>query len=937
MTDGSASPVPDRPEPRRQVGHYRIDEELGAGSFSRVFLARDLRSGQRVALKLLSIEQVGAALRDRFEIERRALAQMNSDYVARLYDSGVVDGQYYFAIEYVDGLPLTTFCDRHELAIGARVELFAKVCRGVGHIHRHAVIHRDIKPGNVLVTEIDGRFVPKIIDLGLARGIDRLLHAEHIPTAPGVVLGTLGFMAPEQAGGGRGHRGTLDARADVYSLGALLYVLLAGDLPIGEAELRGLGLAEQLQRLLRADPKPPSRKVRELHDAEPSRAAAIARARGVEAPDLIGVLFGDLDWIVMKAMEREPRRRYDSVAAFERDLADYLALRPVSARPPSRRYAFRKFLRRNRVAVGIVALTMLALVAVTTLAIRGWYQAVENARLDAANLQLALAEAATARTNERLARERAEEEIRRQEAVAGNIAARARAAVERGDYESALAVYDEAIGNVAVDQRQLTIDRIRALDGARRYAEAADLLAGLPGIENDAQLQVLLADLGADRLRNPLVNLAAAERALELDRTSGELAPADRLYVRALLTDDPLEVLHLLTEARGHDPYHRRVNDCLGASLLLTGRFEEAFRFRETLEALYPDDPQTWFFSLSIASIRGEEAAADALLARIEDRFSERDLRLAEMIRGACALVPFLNRMMRDNLEDPGRVSVGTVWRIVSTIVPLKRAIDDMMPEPGEAADIPAGVTFLRTPPAIVGIYRPLWDALRGQPGGNLLDNMKLAFEAVMARSVEGSLPAIYAMAAAIDGDREGCMGALRKSLTLPSGVLERRTILLQDLLVAAALLSDKEFVGEPRERFAADVRGWVAEACELANKTAGECNVIYHAAYRVESDRLAELIACWRRLAPEAASPRLADAELHYYRRDHELALRIVETVEPGKLEDWQRSWAERLREGIQRARAGAAPTVERQPEDRDAAEATSGKSSAGRSSSGK
>ncbi|MCA8973863.1 MAG: hypothetical protein KDC98_04040, partial [Planctomycetes bacterium] len=546
----------------------------------------------------------------------------------------------------------------------------------------------------------------------------------------------------------------------------------------------------------------------------------------------------------------------------------------------------------------------LALTTVTLLAVNGWIRANEVAALEKRNSTLSASRAETAQQNENLAREKAEKEFALRVAAGESLLAAAEAAARRGDFVRALALYDEAVANGAIDDRRLAILRVGALDNARRYSEATELLATISGADDDANLQVLLADLGVDRLRDPLRDLGAASRALELDAESHALAPADRCYMRALLSDDPQEVLQLLLQARRHDPYHRRVNDSLGTTLLLMGQFEAALRFKDVLESIYPDDPQTWFYSLAVVGISGDEDAAQAILDQIGERFGREDARLAEMIYRAVALGPYMNEKLREGLSQSSGLDFSVLMRVVTTIVPLQRAIEDALPEEGS---VPSGVAFLRTPPAIVNVYRPLWLALKGDHNKDLSGRLKAALVEIVDRSVEGTVPMIYAMLTGLTADRDAAVKALHKALTLPSGVLERRTLLLQGLMIGAALLMDDGLQGELRDTLREDVRAWVDEACDLPDKTAGEYYVIWQGADKSRSGRALEVVSGWRRVAPQDPAATLAFATELLTIGSLDLPESLVAAIDVEALPEWQRKWVGTLVAFMQRKRAEA------------------------------
>ncbi len=353
--DQPATPEPPRPE---RIGPYRILDVLGEGGMGTVYLAEQKEPvRRRVALKLIRLGMASDNVLRRFEAERQALAMMNHDNIAKIYEAGLTEqGQPYFVMEHAPGLPLTEHCDKHRLSTKERLELFQQVCSGVQHAHQKGVIHRDLKPSNVLVTVQQGRAVPKIIDFGLARATDHRLVTATIYTEQGRVLGTPEYMSPEQA---EMSSQDIDTRTDVYSLGVMLYELLVGALPFTREELRKAGLLEIQRKIREDDPPKPSTRLTSV-GTNPEQ---VAKLRRTTPARLHRALRSDLDWVVMRAMEKDRNRRYSTAVALEEDLGRYLGSEPVMAGPPSAGYRIRKFVRRYRVQVAsglAVSLTVVA-------------------------------------------------------------------------------------------------------------------------------------------------------------------------------------------------------------------------------------------------------------------------------------------------------------------------------------------------------------------------------------------------------------------------------------------------------------------------------------------------------------------------------------------------------------------------------------------------
>ena len=302
LFDVDAADAPTHPG---NVGPYRLIRELGVGGMGQVWLAEQTEPVRRlIALKLIRAGMYDAAVVQRFQAERQSLAIMDHPAIAKVFDAGTTPvGQPYFAMEYVDGLPITDYCDQNRLSIRERLTLFVQVCEGVQHAHQKAIIHRDLKPSNILVVEVDGKPRPRIIDFGLAKAITPSAPGQTLFTHLGTFLGTPGYMSPEQADP---EVRDIDTRADVYSLGVVLYELITGFVPFDTTDWKKQKLDEMLRQLREADPRRPSSKVSANRNTSSGRAAA----RGVDSRHLVKLLRGDLDWIALKALEKDRERRY---------------------------------------------------------------------------------------------------------------------------------------------------------------------------------------------------------------------------------------------------------------------------------------------------------------------------------------------------------------------------------------------------------------------------------------------------------------------------------------------------------------------------------------------------------------------------------------------------------------------------------------------------
>jgi serine/threonine protein kinase/WD40 repeat protein/tetratricopeptide (TPR) repeat protein len=388
-------------------GRYRLERRIGVGGMGEVWEAEQTEPvRRRVAVKLIKWGMDSRAVLARFAAERQALAVMEHTSIARVFDAGSTpSGRPYFVMELVDGVPITQFCDERRLTPEQRLELFVPVCQAIQHAHMKGVIHRDIKPSNVLVTVVDGRPVPKVIDFGVAKATAPTLTDATFSTGVGSVVGTLPYMSPEQAGL---NNQDIDTRSDVYSLGVLLYELLTGNTPLDARRLRRAAIDEALRMVREVDAPRPSDKL-STADTLPSLAAC----RGTEPKKLTGLLRGELDWVVLKALEKDRGRRYESPLAFAADVQRHLANEVVTARPPTPGYKLRKFVRRNKgpVTAGLaVFVALLGGVIGTTLGLfeakRGRDDAVEAQTKEAIQRGKAEENENTAKANADLAFER---------------------------------------------------------------------------------------------------------------------------------------------------------------------------------------------------------------------------------------------------------------------------------------------------------------------------------------------------------------------------------------------------------------------------------------------------------------------------------------------------------------------------------------------------
>jgi eukaryotic-like serine/threonine-protein kinase len=386
--------------PGDRIGRYVLREQIGEGGCGVVYVAEQEEPiRRRVALKVIKLGMDTRSVIARFEAERQALAMMDHANIARVLDAGATDtGRPYFVMELVRGIRITDYCDQNNLSTQQRLDLFNQVCRAIQHAHQKGIIHRDIKPSNVLVTLHDGVPVPKVIDFGIAKATEGRLTDLTVYTELHQFIGTPAYMSPEQA---EMSGLDVDTRSDIYSLGVLLYELLTGKTPFDARELLQAGL-DQMRRIIREqEPVKPSTRLSTLTHADLSE---VARHRHVEAPKLIHAVRGDLDWIIMKALEKDRTRRYETANALAGDIERHLNHEPVVARPPGNLYRFRKLVRRNKLAVAAASAVLAALVV--GLGLATWLFFRERAALKTADRNASQAEKQAQRAEAEAARSR---------------------------------------------------------------------------------------------------------------------------------------------------------------------------------------------------------------------------------------------------------------------------------------------------------------------------------------------------------------------------------------------------------------------------------------------------------------------------------------------------------------------------------------------------
>ena len=344
-------------DPGSHIGPYRLLQQIGEGGMGVVYMAEQIEPlRRRLALKIIKPGMDSSRVIRRFEAERQALALMDHVNIAKVLDAGTTEtGRPYFVMELVSGVPITKYCEDGRLTVRERLELFVPVCRAIQHAHQKGIIHRDIKPSNVLITMQDGKPTPKIIDFGLAKAIDQRLTEQTMFTQQGEVIGTVAYMSPEQA---EMSALGVDTRSDIYSLGSLLYELLTGSTPLDRESLQEAGFVERLRMIKEEEASPPSSLL-----SNSATLSQVAAGRRSDPAKLTKLIKGELDWVVMKCLEKERTRRYETTTDLARDIENFLSDEPVQACPASVGFRLRRFVRRNKKSLGSITAFVVLLIA----------------------------------------------------------------------------------------------------------------------------------------------------------------------------------------------------------------------------------------------------------------------------------------------------------------------------------------------------------------------------------------------------------------------------------------------------------------------------------------------------------------------------------------------------------------------------------------------
>jgi serine/threonine protein kinase len=572
--------TPLREGPGTQIGPYKLLQQIGEGGFGVVFLAEQTEPMLRkVALKIIKLGMDTRQVVARFEQERQALAMMDHPNIARVLDAGATEtGRPYFVMELCKGDPIVDYCDKNSLSIDERLDLMAQVCNAVQHAHGKGIIHRDLKPSNILVGTQDGRPNAKVIDFGIAKATSQKLTDKTLFTEHQQVIGTLQYMSPEQAEGSL----DIDTRTDVYSLGVLLYELLTGSTPFDKKTLQNAMYGE-IQRMIReVEPHKPSTRLSDSHDT----IASIAARRRIE-PKRLGVLVrGELDWIVMKALEKDRSRRYETANGLAMDIRRYLSGEDVVAAPPSASYRLRKFVRRHQGQVVAASLVMLVLVAGVIGTTFGMLEANRSAEQE--HLAKLAAESA---------------KVRAEEAAAAEAAAKRDAEQRRAEAEANLAFArkgNEILGSV-----------FRGLDPTRDYGTVAELRAALRDNLTEAVTQLEGSAIG-----DPLEVAAMQQQLASSLLALGEAKAASEVFAKEFaVREERLGSDHADTLASANN---------LAEAWLDAGKLEEGLQLLEDTYArrkakLGPEHPDTLLTLANLAGANHRTGRLDASLPLFEE------------------------------------------------------------------------------------------------------------------------------------------------------------------------------------------------------------------------------------------------------------------------------------------------------------------------------
>lgn len=552
------------------IGRYKLLEKIGEGGMAVVYMAEQERPvRRRVALKVIKLGMDTKSVVARFEAERQALAMMDHPNIAKVFDAGSTEaGRPYFVMELVRGVSITAYCDQERLRPRERLELFVKVCSAVQHAHQRGIIHRDLKPSNVMVTMHDDEAVPKIIDFGIAKATNQRLTEKTLFTRYAQIIGTPAYMSPEQA---QMSDLDIDTRSDIYSLGVLLYELLTGIAPFAEEELRRAGYAEMQRIICEEEPVKPSTKLSTLGET----LTEVAKQRCSTPESLRKTIRGDLDWIVMKSLEKNRTRRYETASAFKRDIRRYLKSEPVEARKPSAGYRLQKCLYRHRVRTLVILLAVVFIGAMTTLLARAY------------------------RDRQHRAKDRAT-----------RILSQSRTSYAKGDRKTALEQVESILQSrhVGPDARLL---KASILADTSRGEEAREMLDSL--LQEEPAIAGAAHGLLARILRENWVGSTEELEEIESHhRHAKSLLPetAEAYFLRATIALTVKDKLNLLTQALWIDGSHYASHRLRAYIYHASGKYDEMEDDAIAMSAILPQDPLGYSLQAMALGEKGHYAEA---------------------------------------------------------------------------------------------------------------------------------------------------------------------------------------------------------------------------------------------------------------------------------------------------------------------------------------
>jgi hypothetical protein len=622
-TGGTAVLTPAEEKIGSSIGRYKLLEMTGEGGFGSVYVAEQQEPVKRhVALKVIKLGMDTKQVVARFEAERQALAMMEHPNIAKVFDAGATDtGRPYFVMELVRGEKITVYCDEHRLTTRQRLKLFIQVCRAIEHAHQKGVIHRDIKPSNILVTVQDGVAVPKVIDFGIAKATSGSLTEKTVFTQHDQFVGTPAYMSPEQA---EMSSADIDTRTDIYSLGVLLYELLTSETPFETKNLLARGFDEMRRVIREIEPQLPSLRLRAKRKEERTTAA---KRHGTDVPKLISLMSGDLDWVVMKCLEKDRARRYDTADSLAADVQRFLDHEPVAARPPSALYRFQKLVRRNRLAFAAAACVWLALVI--ALGVTSSFVIKEKQARSLAEIETAAA------NRDRQNADMARDEAQAQEKKAVEAETQAEAARLKAEEATARAVTSEAEARAALKKASEASEKAQVAD---QQAQASKSEA------QTARQQATVAISEAEKVAETVVRqtqtdaaLAAAETVQWQASLSNVLNYVDSLPAPAVFSlagtlfdsGEPIPSWEApLLRRRGE--WRARQSDWAGA----------AADFSAFLK-LQPDVPQPYDALAHVRAQTGDGDGYGQVCAAMLKRFgAAKDLEMVRLLARDCLLVP---------------------------------------------------------------------------------------------------------------------------------------------------------------------------------------------------------------------------------------------------------------------------------------------------------